>query len=84
MFEYKSVLVPEGITLENHEDKPLNQTSNETVLDVIDENKKSGWDLVLIENIRIRPYKRLVDSLLKRQIKLESRLSIVFKKEIYS
>lgn len=84
MFEYKSVLVPEEITFEGNEGEFLNQTSNESVLDVIDENKKGGWDLVLIEKIKIRPYKRLIDSLLKRQIKLESRFSIVFQKEIYS
>lgn len=82
MFEYRNILLPEIINPDHSEDQSSLYAKETFVSKTIDENVQKGWELVLIERINMKPYKRLIDSFLMRKVKKVTRLSIIFRKTI--
>lgn len=82
MFEYRNILLSEIINPDHSEDQSSLYAKETFVSKTIDENVRKGWELVLIERINMKPYKRLIDSFLMRKVKKVTRLSIIFRKAI--
>lgn len=82
MFEYKRISIPNTIKIriDTHGfDMNINDVF---VKNIIDENKLIGWEFNQIYTVSMKPYKRFIDSLLRRKLKKIDQYIMVFRRGI--